>query len=89
MKQRTVQQIQPIYTSNANANTNQANILLQNNTRSCSNQDGGVRGDDFSWFSDEDIRENEQQELEKKSEWQTVSHNCKRINRQKSAEMAE
>jgi hypothetical protein len=74
MNQQTTQQIQPIYTSNTN--TNQANNLLQNNIPSCRNQDGGLRGDRFSWYSDEDISENEQ-EIEKKPEWQTVSHKCK------------
>jgi hypothetical protein len=37
MNQQTIQQIHPMYTSNANAN--QADILLQNNIPSCSNQD--------------------------------------------------
>jgi hypothetical protein len=50
-----MQRIQPIYTSNANANTNQADILLQNNIPSCRNQDGGLRGDGFSWYSHKDI----------------------------------
>jgi hypothetical protein len=72
-----------------NANTNQANILLQNNIPPCRNQDGGLYGDGFNWYSNEDISENEQQEIEKKPEWQTVSHKCKRISRQKSAEMVE
>jgi hypothetical protein len=83
LNRQTTQQIQPIYTSNAKANTNQAYILLQNNIPSCSNQDGGLRGDGFSSYSDEDISENEQQEIEKKSEWQTGSHKRKRISRQK------
>jgi hypothetical protein len=87
MNQQAVQQIQPIYTSNVN--TNKADILLQNNIPSCSNQDGGLRGDGFSWYSDEDISENEQQETENKSEWQTVSHKRERIGRQKSTETAE
>jgi hypothetical protein len=56
-------------------------ILLQINIPSCSNQDGGLRGDGFSWYSDEDISRNEQQEREKKPEWQTVSHKRKGITR--------
>jgi hypothetical protein len=87
MNQQAIQQIQPIYTSKAKPN--EANILLQNNIPSCSNQDGGLRGDGFSWYSDEDINENEQQKIEKKTEWQTVSHKRKRKSRQKSAETAE
>jgi hypothetical protein len=55
-----------------------ADILLQNNIPSCSNQDGGLRGDGFSWYSDEDFKENEQQEREKNPEWQTVSHKGKK-----------
>jgi hypothetical protein len=55
LNQQTIQQIQPIYTSYTKANTNQADILLQNNIPSCSNQDGGLHGDGFSWYSDEDI----------------------------------
>jgi hypothetical protein len=47
-----------MYTSNAEANTNQGDILLQNNTPSCSNQDGGLREDGFSRHSDEDNSEN-------------------------------
>jgi hypothetical protein len=43
--------------SNAKAETTQTDILLQNNIPSCSNQDGGFRGDGFSWYSDEDIGE--------------------------------
>jgi hypothetical protein len=35
--------------------------------RSCSNQNGGLRGDSFSWYSDEDMSGNEQ-EIEKKPE---------------------
>jgi hypothetical protein len=89
LNQQTVQQIQSTYTSNANTNTNKADILLQNNIPSRSNQDGGLRGDGFSWYSDEDINENEQNEIEKKSEWQTVRHKRERIIRQKSAETAE
>jgi hypothetical protein len=85
MNQQTIQQIQPIYTSN----TNQANILLQNNRPSRSNQDRGLRGDHFSWYRDEDVSENEQQEIEKCPEWQTVSHKRKRISRQNSAGTAE
>jgi hypothetical protein len=47
----------------SNAKKNQADILLQHNRGSCNNQDGGLRGDGFSWYSDEeDISENEQQE---------------------------
>jgi hypothetical protein len=88
MNQQTTQQIQPIYTSNANANTNQADILLQNNIPPYSNQDGGLRGDGFSWYSDEYNIENKQ-EIVKQPEWQTVSHKPKRISRQKSAETAE
>jgi hypothetical protein len=38
--------------------------LLQNNIPSCSNQDGGLLADRFIWYSDEDISENEQQEIE-------------------------
>jgi hypothetical protein len=64
MNQQNVLQIQPIYSSNSKASTYQAAILLQNNIPSCSNQDGGLRGDGFSWYSDEDISENEQ-EIEK------------------------
>jgi hypothetical protein len=74
MNQQAIKQIQPIYTSNANANANQADILLQNKIPSCSNQDGGLRGDRFSWYSDVDISENGQQEIGKKTKWQTVSH---------------
>jgi hypothetical protein len=65
MDQQTIQQIHPIYMSNAKANTNQADILFQNNTPSYSNQEGGLRGDGFDWYSDEGIRNNEQQEIEK------------------------
>jgi hypothetical protein len=61
-----MQQIQPIHTSNTNPNTNHADILLQNYIPSCSNQDGELRGDGCSWYSDEDISENEQQEIGKK-----------------------
>jgi hypothetical protein len=60
MNEQTIQQIQPRYTSNPNTNANQADILLQNNIPSCSNKDGGLCGDGFSWYSDEDI-ENEQE----------------------------
>jgi nicotinamide mononucleotide adenylyltransferase len=49
MNQQIIQRIQHIYTSNAIANTIQADILLQNNIPSCRNQDGGLRGDGFSW----------------------------------------
>jgi hypothetical protein len=66
LNQQTTQRIQPVYTSNAKANTNKADILLQNNIPSCSNQDSGLRGDGFSWYSDEDISENEQ-EVERKA----------------------
>jgi hypothetical protein len=45
---------------------NEADILLQNNITSCNNQEGGLRGDCFSWHSDEDISENEQQEIQTK-----------------------
>jgi hypothetical protein len=58
MNQQNIQQIQHIYTSNAKANTNQADILLQNNIPSCSNQDGGLRGNGFSWYKHEDTSEN-------------------------------
>jgi hypothetical protein len=88
INQQTIKQIQSIYSSNANTNTNQADILLQFNIPSCRNQDGGLHGDGFSWYSDEDISENEQ-EIEKKPERQTVSHKRNRISRQKSAETAE
>jgi hypothetical protein len=60
-----IQQIQPLHKPNANSNTHQADILLQNNIPSCINQDGGLRGDGFNWYSDEDTSENEQQEIEK------------------------
>jgi hypothetical protein len=53
--QQTKQQIQPIYTSNANTNINQDDILLQNNIPSC-----GLRDNGFSWYSDEDISEIDQ-----------------------------
>jgi hypothetical protein len=46
--------------------TVQADIVIQNNIPSCSNQDGGLLGDGFSWYSDEDNSENEQPEIEKK-----------------------
>jgi hypothetical protein len=59
MDQQPIQRIQSLYTSNANPNTNQADILLQNNIPSCSNQAGGLRRDGFNWYSDEDISENE------------------------------
>jgi hypothetical protein len=65
MNQKNVQRIQPKYTSNTRTNTNQADILLQNNIPSYSNQDGELRGDGSSWYSDEDIGENAQQETEK------------------------
>jgi hypothetical protein len=39
--------------------TIEADIILQNNIPSCSNQEGALRGDGFSWYSDEDISENE------------------------------
>jgi hypothetical protein len=45
--------------------TNQADILFQNNTKSSSNQNGGLRGDGLSRHSDEDISESEQREIEK------------------------
>jgi hypothetical protein len=59
MNQQIIQKIQPIYTSSTNANTNEADISQQSNIPSCSNLDGGLRGDGFRWYSDEDIRENE------------------------------
>jgi hypothetical protein len=58
--------LQLLYTSNANANTNEAEILLQNNILACSNQENELRNDGFSWYSHENISENEQQEIEKK-----------------------
>jgi hypothetical protein len=58
------------------------------NIPSCCNQDGGLRGDGLSCYSDEDISENEQQEIEKKENCKTVTHKRKGINRQKSAETA-
>jgi hypothetical protein len=60
---RLYKKIQPIYTSKTN--TNQANILLQNDISSCSKQDGVLHRNRFSWYSDEDISGNEQQEIEK------------------------
>jgi hypothetical protein len=75
-----MQWIQLIYTSNAKANINQADILLQNNIPSCSNQDGELCGDDFSWYSDEDIKENKQQEIEQKPSGKPLSHKLMRIN---------
>jgi hypothetical protein len=74
MNQQTIQRIQSTYTSNAKANTIQADMLLLNNIPSCSNQDGGLREDGFSLYTDEGISENEQHELEKEPEWQSVSH---------------
>jgi hypothetical protein len=88
MNQQNIQQIQPICTSNANTNTNQVDFLLQNKIPSCSNQGGGLCGDGFSWYSNEDISKNEQQES-KKPEWQTVNRKHKRISRQRPAEVAE
>jgi hypothetical protein len=46
-----------MYTSNANGNGNQADILLQNNLPSCSKQDSGLREEGFTWNSNEDISE--------------------------------
>jgi hypothetical protein len=60
MNLQTTQRIQPIHTSNANTNRNNADILLQNNIPSCTNQDGGLCEDGFNWYSDEDISGNEQ-----------------------------
>jgi hypothetical protein len=40
-------------------------MLLLNNIPSCSNQEGGLRGGGFNLYSDEDISENEQQEIER------------------------
>jgi hypothetical protein len=65
INRQTIQQFNP-YTRQTQTQTQiKPTYYSKSNIPSCSNQDGGPRGDGFSWYIDEDISESEQQEREK------------------------